>query len=109
VIHWTSALLFMGVNPILILYAAIFKLRRKNGRYIAVMCVFAAAYFADIIYILTVFISTASLSGKNGIMEITPIFLTYFLLLIFNHSALLENEESRLHEKEYGHTKYAVN
>lgn len=91
-LHWTAALMFMGINPLLILICAVRRVRRGNRRCIGALIIFPPIYCADILYILRSFLSLGAMDSKNGVMELIPILSTFLLLFLFNHTKLLEEQ-----------------
>lgn len=89
-LHWICALLFMAVNPILILVSVIKKIRQGERQYLLPFKLFAPLYIFDMLYILRSFALFGAFDGKNGVMELIPIFSTFLLLFIFNHTAFFK-------------------
>lgn len=88
--HWVCALLFMAVNPIIILICSVKRIKNGQRKYIKAFRVFMPIYFYDLIYILRSFVFFGVSDGKNGIMEIIPIFTTLILLFLFNHTKIYD-------------------
>ena len=89
--HWITAFMFMGINPLLIFFCAVKRIRTGNARCIRAMTVFLPIYLFDILYMLRSFALFGMMDSKNGIMEIVPIITTFILLFLFNHTRVLED------------------
>lgn len=90
-IHWFCALLFMAVNPIIILICVAKRIKNGQRKSVNAFCAFMPVYLFDLIYILRSFTLYGALDGKNGIMEIVPIFTTFIILFLFNHTKTFDN------------------
>lgn len=100
-LHWFCAVMFMAVNPLMLLVCALKRIKRGEKKCKAVIAVFLPVYLCDIIYILSSVFSYGAMDGKNGIMELIPIFSTMALLYLFNFTPFLSerdalNEEASL-------------
>lgn len=85
-LHWLCALLFMAGNPVLILLCMIKKSRSGRRNIRGTFMIFASLYVFDLLYVFRSFALFGLMDGKNGIMELIPIFSTIVLLMILNRS-----------------------
>lgn len=88
-IHWICAIMFIALNPIIILICDIKQIRKGNKKCLAALFAFLPIYIFDLIYIVFKFFTYGLEYGKNGVMELVPIFSTLTLLFVFNHTKLL--------------------
>lgn len=92
-LHWAMALMFMIINPVMILLCAVHLIKQGCKNYLIPIVVFAPVYLADVLYIGKTFLSEGPMDGKNGIIEIIPITMTFILLVIFNHTSFLNKKK----------------
>lgn len=92
-LHWVFALLFIAGNPLLLLIPIGKRIRNGNRRCLAAMLIFLPMYLIDAVYVVRSLVLYGMMDGKNGVMELIPIFSTFFLLFLLNHTALLDEPQ----------------
>ncbi len=92
-LHWIFALLFIVGNPLLLLIPLFKMIRNGNRRCLAAVLIFLPVYLLDALYVVRSFVLYGMMDGKNGVMELIPIFSTFLLLFLLNHTTLLEEPQ----------------
>lgn len=89
-LHWVFALLFIAGNPLLLLLPLFRMIRNGNRRCLAVVLIFLPVYLLDALYVVRSLVLHGMMDGKNGVMELIPIFSTFLLLFLLNHTTILD-------------------
>lgn len=92
-VHWTGAMLFIACIPLVILYIGIRRIIRGEKKILIPVIFFHSVYCCDIGYMLVSFVRQGPHIGKNGIMEILPLGLTFIILLLANNTGLFMNQK----------------
>lgn len=93
-LHWICALMFMGINPMIILFCIIKKIREGDKKCLIPYGIFMPIYVFDLLYIFRSFALFGFSGGKNGIMELIPLLSTFILLFIFNFETIKKRKHN---------------
>lgn len=90
IIHWTTALLYMSVNPLIVMSCGIYRIIKGNRKIIFTVVFFHSILLVILVIMLVSFARYGAQEGKNGIIEILPTGIFYLILFLGNNTRLFE-------------------
>ncbi|GEM_PF-6286527 len=94
VFHWTTALLYIAVVPLLMMWLSLYRIFKRKEKLIWLpMLIIHGIDSVDVILMSISFATEGLTKGKNGIMEIIPMTLQLIALIIANNTNLFTKKQ----------------